>query len=142
MSKRKLLELVKDNHVNGWDDPRMPTITGMRRRGYTPASIRRFAEMVGVAKRDNVIDCGLLEFCVREDLNKTAPRIMAVLDPVKVIITNYPEGKTEYVTTETIPKTIAQAHAKCLLAESCTSNVAILWKIHLRSSSVSQSEMR
>lgn len=104
MSKRKLLELVKDNHVNGWDDPRMPTITGMRRRGYTPASIRRFAEMVGVAKRDNVIDYGLLEFCVREDLNKTAPRIMAVLDPVKVIITNYPEGKTEYVTTENNPE--------------------------------------
>ncbi len=104
MSKRKLLELVKNNHVNGWDDPRMPTITGMRRRGYTPASIRRFAEMVGVAKRDNVIDYGLLEFCVREDLNKIAPRIMAVLDPVKIVITNYPEGKTEFLTTENNPE--------------------------------------
>ena len=104
MSKRKLLELVKNGHVNGWDDPRMPTITGMRRRGYTAASIRRFAEMVGVAKRDNVIDYGLLEFCVREDLNKKAPRIMAVIDPVKIVLTNYPDGKVEYVTLENNPE--------------------------------------
>lgn len=104
MSKRKLLELVKNKHVSGWDDPRMPTITAMRRRGYTPAAIRRFAEMVGVAKRDNVIDYGLLEYCVREDLNKTAPRIMAVLDPIKVLITNYPEGRTELLTTENNPE--------------------------------------
>ncbi len=95
MSKRKLLELVKDNYVNGWDDPRMPTISGLRRRGYTPASIRLFAEKVGVAKRDNIIDMGLLEYCVREDLNKKAPRVFAVLDPVKVIIDNYPEDKVE-----------------------------------------------
>jgi glutaminyl-tRNA synthetase len=95
MSKRKLLELVKTNIVNGWDDPRMPTIAGLRRRGYTPASIRAFADRIGVAKRDNVIDVGLLEFSVREDLNKTSPRVMAVLDPVKLIISNYPEGQIE-----------------------------------------------
>ena len=95
MSKRKLLQLVQDKVVMGWDDPRMPTISGLRRRGYTPESIRMFADKVGVAKRDNVIDLGLLEFCVREDLNKRAQRRMAVLDPIKVVITNYPEGKTE-----------------------------------------------
>lgn len=95
MSKRKLLQLVENKIVNGWDDPRMPTISAIRRKGYTPASIRAFAERVGVAKRDNVIDLALLEFCVREDLNKTAERRMAVLDPIKVTITNYPEGKTE-----------------------------------------------
>lgn len=95
MSKRKLLQLVKENYVNGWDDPRMPTICGLRRRGYTPASIRLFAEKVGVAKRDNIIDLGLLEWCLREDLNKSADRRMAVLDPIKVTITNYPTDKTE-----------------------------------------------
>ena len=95
MSKRKLLQLVKEHYVNGWDDPRMPTICGLRRRGYTPASIRAFAEAVGVAKRDNIIDVSLLEFCAREDLNKTAIRTMAVLDPVKLIIDNYPEDQVE-----------------------------------------------
>lgn len=95
MSKRKLLQLVQTGIVDGWDDPRMPTISALRRKGYTPASIRAFADRVGVAKRDNVIDLSLLEFCVREDLNKTAERRMAVLDPIKVVITNYPEGKTE-----------------------------------------------
>ena len=95
MSKRKLLQLVKDQVVTGWDDPRMPTICALRRKGYTPASIRAFAEKVGVAKRDNVIDLSLLEYCVREDLNKTAERRMAVVDPLKVVITNYPEGKSE-----------------------------------------------
>jgi glutaminyl-tRNA synthetase len=89
MSKRKLLRLVEEKHVSGWDDPRMPTIAGLRRRGYTPASIRNFAERVGVAKRENVIDVGLLEFCVREDLNKTAPRVMGVLNPLRVVIENY-----------------------------------------------------
>ncbi|MCC8036429.1 MAG: glutamine--tRNA ligase/YqeY domain fusion protein [Rikenellaceae bacterium] len=97
MSKRKLLQLVENKYVNGWDDPRMPTITALRRRGYTPAAIRAFADRVGVAKRDNVIDLGLLEFCVREDLNKTAERRMAVIDPLKVVITNFPEGRTEYI---------------------------------------------
>jgi glutaminyl-tRNA synthetase len=95
MSKRKLLELVKNNFVSGWDDPRMPTISGLRRRGYTPESIRNFSDLVGVAKRENVIDVGLLEFCVREDLNKKAQRVMGVLNPVKLIIDNYPEELTE-----------------------------------------------
>lgn len=104
MSKRKLLELVREGYVNGWDDPRMPTISGLRRRGFTPESIRVFAERVGVAKRENVIDVGLLEFCVREDLNKKAPRIFAVIDPVKVVITNYPENKTEELDIENNPE--------------------------------------
>ncbi|PLX07905.1 MAG: glutamine--tRNA ligase [Marinilabiliales bacterium] len=95
MSKRKLLELVTNNYVNGWDDPRMPTVSGLRRRGYTPESIRNFAERIGVAKRENMIDVGLLEYMVREDLNKKANRYMGVLDPLKVVITNYPEDKTE-----------------------------------------------
>jgi glutaminyl-tRNA synthetase len=100
MSKRKLLQLVQENIVNGWDDPRMPTISGLRRRGYTPASIRKFCDVIGVAKRENIIDVSLLEFCLREDLNKTAPRVMAVLDPIKVVITNYPEGKEELLDAE------------------------------------------
>lgn len=100
MSKRKLLQLVNDKHVSGWDDPRMPTISALRRRGYTPESIRNFAERVGVARRENIIDVGLLEFCVREDLNKKATRVMAVLDPLKMIIENYPEGKTEMLSTD------------------------------------------
>jgi glutaminyl-tRNA synthetase len=95
MSKRKLLELVKDGHVNGWDDPRMPTISGLRRRGYTPESIRNFADKVGVTKVDGVIDVSLLEFSVKEHLNKTAQRVMGVLNPLKVVITNYPEGESE-----------------------------------------------
>ncbi|GAB4280729.1 MAG: glutamine--tRNA ligase/YqeY domain fusion protein [Marinilabiliales bacterium] len=95
MSKRRLLQLVEKKVVNGWDDPRMPTISGMRRRGYTPESIRMFADRVGVAKRENIIDISLLEFCVREDLNKIADRVMAVLDPIKVEIINYPDDKQE-----------------------------------------------
>ena len=90
-----LLMLVKEKYVNGWDDPRMPTISGLRRRGYTPESIRDFADRVGVAKRENVIDMGLLEFCIREDLNKKAGRILTVIHPLKVVIENYPEGQTE-----------------------------------------------
>lgn len=97
MSKRRLKLLVEEGYVNGWDDPRMPTISGLRRRGYTPASIRLFAEKVGIARRENVIDVGLLEFCARQDLNKVTPRVMAVLDPLKVTITNYPEDKVEEV---------------------------------------------
>lgn len=95
MSKRKLLELVKEGYVNGWDDPRMPTVSGLRRRGYTPESIRNFADRIGVAKRDNVIDVALLEHSIREDLNKKASRVMGVIDPLKLVITNYPEGQTE-----------------------------------------------
>ena len=104
MSKRKLLKLVEAGIVNGWDDPRMPTISGLRRRGFTPTAIRNFIESVGVAKRENVIDVSLLEFHVRADLNKTANRVMAVLDPVKLIITNYPEDKTEFFTAENNPE--------------------------------------
>lgn len=104
VSKRKLLKLVAEKFVSGWDDPRMPTISGMRRRGYTPNAIKNFAESIGVAKRENLIDVAHLEFCVREDLNKVAPRVMAVLDPVKVIITNYPKGKEEWLEAENNPE--------------------------------------
>ena len=104
MSKRKLLKLVEDGIVSGWDDPRMPTISGLRRRGYTPNAIKKFVETVGVAKRDNVIDVSLLEFCIREDLNKTANRVMAVLNPVKLVITNYPEDKVEWLDAENNPE--------------------------------------
>ncbi len=104
MSKRKLLQLVNEKHVNGWDDPRMPTISGLRRRGYTPEAIRNFCELVGVARRENVIDVGLLEHCVREDLNRNAARAMVVTDPIKLVITNYPEGKTETLTSEINPE--------------------------------------
>lgn len=100
MSKRKLLQLVEEKIVAGWDDPRMPTISGLRRRGYSPESIRNFSDIAGIAKRDNVTDVALLEFCVKDHLNKTAPRVMAVLNPVKVVITNYPEGKEEWLTAE------------------------------------------
>jgi len=95
MSKRKLLQLVGEKRVSGWDDPRMPTISGMRRRGYTPEAIRRFADDIGVAKRENIVDIGLLEYFVREDLNKRAPRAMAVLKPLKVVLENYPAGQVE-----------------------------------------------
>ena len=104
MSKRKLLQLVNDKVVSGWDDPRMPTISGLRRRGYTAAAIRKFVETVGVAKRENIIELSLLEFCIREDLNKTATRVMGVLDPVKLVITNYPEGEVEQLEAENNPE--------------------------------------
>lgn len=104
MSKRKLLQLVNEKHVESWDDPRMPTISGLRRRGYTPVSIRNFCERIGVQKRENMIDVGLLEFCIREDLNQTAWRRMAVLDPIKLIITNYPDGQTEELIGENNPE--------------------------------------
>ena len=104
VSKRKLLQLVEEGHVKSWDDPRMSTISGMRRRGYTPTSIRNFAKTIGIAKRSNLIDVSLLEFCVREDLNKVAPRVMGVLDPVKLVITNYPEDKVEFLQAENNPE--------------------------------------
>ncbi len=104
VSKRKLLKLVQEGVVSGWDDPRMPTISGLRRRGFTPTSIRNFADSIGIAKRDNLVDVSHLEFCVREDLNKVAPRVMAVLDPVKLVITNYPEGKEEWLDAENNPE--------------------------------------
>ncbi|MBC7890609.1 MAG: glutamine--tRNA ligase, partial [Sphingobacteriaceae bacterium] len=106
MSKRKLLQLVNENHVTGWDDPRMPTLSGVRRRGYPAVALREFCERIGVAKRDNLIDIGLLEFFVRENLNKTATRVMAVVDndPIRVTLTNYPEGQTEWLSTENNPE--------------------------------------
>ncbi len=104
MSKRKLLQLVQENLVDGWDDPRMPTISGLRRRGYTPLSLRNFCERIGVQRRENIIDVGLLEFCVREDLNKTALRRMVVLDPIKLVIINYPEGQSEILKGENNPE--------------------------------------
>ena len=104
MSKRKLADLVTKGLVTSWDDPRMPTISGLRRRGYTPASVRKFADTIGVAKRDNVIDVSLLEFCIREDLNKTAPRVMGVLDPIKLVITNYDDAREEWLETENNPE--------------------------------------
>ncbi|HEU5290466.1 MAG TPA: glutamine--tRNA ligase, partial [Cyclobacteriaceae bacterium] len=104
MSKRKLLQLVNENHVSGWDDPRMPTISAVRRRGYPPEALREFCDKIGVARRENLIDVGLLEFCVREQLNKTASRRMVVFDPLKIVITNYPEGKTEMLASENNPE--------------------------------------
>jgi glutaminyl-tRNA synthetase len=104
VSKRKLLQLVEENHVTGWDDPRMSTISGMRRRGYPPMAIRNFANTIGIAKRTNLIDVSLLEFCVREELNKSTHRVMAVLNPVKLVITNYPDGKEEWLEAENNPE--------------------------------------
>lgn len=110
MSKRKLLQLVQDGHVTGWDDPRMPTVSGMRRRGYPAAAIREFCDSIGIAKRENMVDIGVLEFHVREQLNKTASRVMAVLDPLKLVITNYPEGQTEMLTLENNPEDADTGH--------------------------------
>lgn len=104
MSKRKLLQLVNEKHVSGWDDPRMPTISGLRRRGYTPESIRMFCDKIGVAQRENLIDVSLLEFCIREDLNKTALRRMVVFNPLKVVITNWPAGKVDMIESENNPE--------------------------------------
>ncbi|MFM1879652.1 MAG: hypothetical protein RLZZ241_2518 [Bacteroidota bacterium] len=112
VSKRKLLQLVTQGFVSGWDDPRMPTISGLRRRGCTPDAIRNFADTIGIAKRDNVVDVSLLEFHMREHLNKVAPRVMAVLDPVKVVLTNYPEGQTEWLEAENNPEDDAAGYRK------------------------------
>ena len=112
MSKRKLLQLVQQRHVSGWDDPRMPTISGLRRRGYTPESIRDFCARIGVAKKENVIDVAQLEHSVREDLNRRAPRVMAVLRPLKVVITNYPEGQVEEVDVDQQPRGCVGRHAQ------------------------------
>ena len=103
MSKRKLRQLVEEHRVSGWDDPRMPTLCGLRRRGYTAKSIRNFCERIGVSKVDSTVDWALLESCLRDDLNEHAKRVMAVLHPVKLIVTNYPEGKSELLTVENNP---------------------------------------
>ena len=112
VSKRKLLQLVTEGHVTGWDDPRMSTISGMRRRGITATAIRNFAKTIGIAKRENLIDVSLLDFCVREDLNKVAPRVMAVLNPVKLVITNYPEGQEEWLEAENNPEEEVMTYRK------------------------------
>ena len=112
MSKRKLLQLVNERHVAGWDDPRMPTISGMRRRGYTPEALRQFCDTIGIAKRENITDLSLLEFCMREHLNKTSNRVMAVLDPVKLVVTNYPEGQEDIFEVENNPEDPAAGKRK------------------------------
>ena len=110
LSKRRLIQLVEGGYVNGWNDPRMPTLSGLRRRGYTPEAIRDFCERIGVAKRDTWTDIALLENCIREDLNRRAPRVMAVLDPVKLVIENYPEGQVEYIESENNPEDANAGH--------------------------------
>src|SRR3990167_11280913 len=112
LSKRKLLQLVQGGHVAGWDDPRMPTLAGIRRRGYTPEAIRNFCERIGVAKRDSIVDMALLEYCIREDLNKRAPRVMAVLRPLRVVIVNYPEDKIEELDAVNNPEDLAMGTRK------------------------------
>lgn len=112
VSKRKLLQLVEKGIVSSWDDPRMPTVSALRRRGYTPASIRKFADTIGIGKRENIVDVSLLEYCIREDLNKTAPRVMGVLDPVKLVITNYSEGEEEWLQAENNPEDEAAGSRK------------------------------
>jgi len=112
LSKRKLIELVEGKYVTGWDDPRMPTISGFRRRGYTPNAIRNFCERIGVAKRDSTVDVALLEYSIREDLNKTAPRVMAVLHPLRVVIENFPEGQSEELDAINNPEDLSMGNRK------------------------------
>jgi glutaminyl-tRNA synthetase len=134
MSKRKLLELGSGKtKVNGWDDPRMPTICGLRRRGYTPESIRNFADTIGVAKRDNVIDVSLLEFCIREDLNKRSNRIMAVLNPVKLSLITSLMDRVEEMEAVNNPEDESKGKVMFLFQENFSSNVKILWKTLLKS---------
>ena len=136
MSKRKLRALVEAGLVAGWDDPRMPTISGLRRRGYTPESIRDFCDRIGVAKADSVVDIALLEFCIREDLKLKATRPMVVIDPVKVVITNYPEGQTELLAQlKTIQKMKSWVTVKLYSVVKSTLNAMTLWKSQLRNSS-------
>jgi glutaminyl-tRNA synthetase len=135
MSKRKLLELVEEGHVSGWDDPRMPTIVGMRRRGYTPEAIRAFCDRIGVAKRENVVDVALLEHAVREDLNRRVPRVMGVLRPLRVVITNYPEGQSEAFEVVNNPEDPRPARGACPSRASSTSSATTSWRIRRRSSS-------
>ena len=118
LSKRKLVRLVEERHVSGWDDPRMPAISGMRRRGYTPESIRNFCDRIGLAKRDSIADMALLEYCVREDLNKKAPRVMAVLHPLRLVILNYPENQTEYFQAQNNPEDAAMGERKLPFART------------------------
>ena len=143
MSKRKLLQLVQQGHVSGWDDPRMPTITGLRRRGYTPESIRDFCARIGVAKKENVIDVAQLEHSVREDLNRRAPRVMTVLRPLKVVITNYPEGQVEDVDVINNPEDPnLPARGRCHSRASSTSSATTSGRIRRRSSSDSRPDAK
>ena len=129
MSKRKLLQLVQQKHVTGWDDPRMPTLAGMRRRGYTPEAIRTFCERIGVAKCNSTVDIAMLEHCLREDLNKRAPRVMAVLRPLKVVLENYPEGQVEELEAVNNPEDAEHGHAQgALFAAIFTSSRTIFAK--------------
>ncbi len=141
MSKRRLLELVEERHVSGWDDPRMPTIVGMRRRGYTPEAIRTFCDRIGVAKRENMVDVALLEHAVREDLNRRAPRVMGVLDPLRVVIENYPDVsplvRTKSSRSRTTPKTMPPARGACRSRACSTSSATTSAKSRRRSSSAS-----
>ena len=135
MSKRKLLELVQEGHVAGWDDPRMPTIGGMRRRGYTPESIRTFCERIGVAKRENTVDVALLEHAVREDLNRRAPRIMGVLNPVRLVVENYPRDAPRNSRSPTTRRTPRPVRAGCPFRGICSSSATISARTRRRSSS-------
>ena len=137
MSKRKLIELVEGGFVDGWDDPRMNTLAGVRRRGYTPESIRLFAERIGVSKADSWIELGMLEDCLREDLNERAHRRLAVLEPLKVIIDNYPEDSEEDCWRPTIRKSRSGETASCLCRKSSISSAAISWKLRRRAISAS-----
>ena len=132
MSKRKLLQLVQEKRVSGWDDPRMPTIGGLRRRGYTPESIRTFCDRIGVAKFNSTIDMAVLENSLREDLNVKAPRVMAVLRPLKVVIENYPEDQVEQLEAVNNPEDASMGTRRCRFRGSCTSNRMISWKIRRR----------
>ena len=116
LSKRKLLQLVQQEYVTGWDDPRMPTLAGLRRRGYTPEAIRTFCERIGVTKLNSIVDIAMLEHCLREDLNKRAPRVMAVLRPIKVVLENYPEGQIEELEAVNNPEDPPWGRARFLLA--------------------------
>jgi glutaminyl-tRNA synthetase len=138
MSKRKLLLLVERKLVAGWDDPRMPTIAGIRRRGYTPEAMREFCARIGVAKKENVIDVALLEAVVREDLNRRAQRALAVLRPLKVVIENYPEGQTEHLSAINNPEDASAGAASCRSRANCTSSARTSWRRRPRSSSASR----
>lgn len=135
-SKRKCLKLVQDGIVSGWDDPRMATLSGMRRRGYPPEAVQDFCERIGVSKAYSVVDFALLEACVREHLNTSAPRAMAVLDPIKLVIDNYPEDKTEAWKWSTTRTTRNTASAPCPLAGSCTLSGTTLWPSPSRNTAV------
>ena len=136
MSKRKMLRLVEEGHVNGWDDPRMATLQGMRRRGYTPEAIREFAERVGLAKRENMIEVELLEHCLRADLNKRAVRRLGVLNPLKITIENYPEGQTEEIDAVNNPEDPEAGTRKVSFSRKFSSTETISWRIRPRNTSV------